>query len=233
MDLGVDSLDVPKFIDTLNAWLRPHHELEKTIIFNQPSVTDLAKHICEEVDKLTHVQPSSNEGNQIHGTNYFLINKPVGIPETVEECEAKVCEALDALRYGEKAAWTLERKRASFMDLGVDSLDVPKFIGSINAWLRPHHELGHTIIFEQPSVTDLAKHLYQLLIPEIALLMLCRPPPPAPKLPPGQKYDFSRGMQPWRNCSLLDTHKLEMAQAQAKGTVTMEMIEDALANYSS
>ena len=96
------------------------------------------------------------------------------VPQTRSEVEAVVCGCIDALRYGDDAAeWTVERKRAAFMDLGIDSLDAQKFVQNLNEALDL--KLSTTVIFTEPSVRELADSL----LPQLK----DRAPPPPPTTP--------------------------------------------------
>jgi len=146
--------------------------------------------------------------------------------ETLAECESLVCNALDRLTYGDGRVWDVEAKSTAFMNLGVDSLDATTFVKELNAVLRPFMELPGTVMFEYADVKALARHIFERLSP---------PPPPQPPPQPSavaeqdllEKYRY--GMRPWRFCEELETDRLLMAQAQAKGKVTQEMIDEAYA----
>jgi len=85
---------------------------------------------------------------------------PGGGAWTLSRVEELVCGALDGLSYGEEVEWTLELKRASFMELGVDSLDAPKFVERCNAAFAPMGvTLRATAIFENACVRDLSQHV--------------------------------------------------------------------------
>jgi hypothetical protein len=84
------------------------------------------------------------------------------------------------------------------------------------------------LCFDRPGgdMQALARHIFERLSP---------PPPPQPPPQPSavaeqdllEKYRY--GMRPWRFCEELETDRLLMAQAQAKGKVTQEMIDEAYA----
>ena len=86
----------------------------------------------------------------------------VASSQTLSQVEAAVCDAIDALRYGdEKMAWSIERKRMAFMDLGIDSLDATKLVQGLNATFGL--QLPNTILFEEPNVRELSGMLFRCL----------------------------------------------------------------------
>ena len=163
-----------------------------------------------------------------------------GPPKTLAQTEAVVCQAIDALRYDEEATdWTVDRKRIAFMDLGLDSLDAPKFVQNLNSALGL--ELQNTVIFEEPCVRDLSEKI-------LKTLQARGPPPPKAqaqthwekagcKMAPPSDDDFylRSSIIPYYQMKEVATKMRGIpeeyvgwwsAQRQAKAVITQEMMEE-------
>ena len=91
-----------------------------------------------------------------------------GLPASTRECESLICEVLDRLSYGGGAMGGVgeaERRRMSFMDLGLDSLDAVRLAQNLNARLEPALKLGSTVIFEHASIMELARFIHGQIQP--------------------------------------------------------------------
>lgn len=88
--------------------------------------------------------------------------KAMAVPQTLAAVEVILCDAISSLSYSDETRhWTLDMKRKSFMELGLDSLDAGKFVSNLSVTFEPMCgiEISNTIMFEQPCVRDLANHL--------------------------------------------------------------------------
>ena len=87
----------------------------------------------------------------------------VELPTSLAECETLICEAIDGLSYCSRRHWDSDTKAAAFMDLDLDSLDAVKLVQTLSAALAPVLTLRSTVIFEHPTVRELAAFVYEQL----------------------------------------------------------------------
>jgi acyl carrier protein len=133
-----------------------------------------------------------------------------------------VCEMIDGLSYGSIAEWDDARKRAALMDLGIDSLDAVKLVQSLNARLEPALSLSKTVIFECPSVRDLAAHIRDELSQEAAVAPSAFPLTarhPALHTPNGSSVLRVATCELWRTSSALSATSLLPAGGDSVGQI--------------
>ena len=86
------------------------------------------------------------------------------LPTSVVDCESIIIEEIRSLRYEgaeEGIVWDAARRLSGFMDLGVDSLDAVRLVQNVN--VRLGLSLGNSILFEHPSVRELAAFVHEQL----------------------------------------------------------------------